>query len=203
MAKKMHQDPLEDKSPALQKTAIKNPGKAAFIANEQHPVLQESLAVYGDILMNKTQAGHFTNPVKDEVSILGSALNKPEGQMTALEKMDIVRTGVSKNNLERLKEKTGLDYDTLAQALSVTRATLINKKNSEKFNAPLSERIVGLADIYSYGYEVFEDTKIFNQWMFRPNQALGGQAPYQLIDNQFGREEVKNIIGRIDYGVYS
>jgi uncharacterized protein (DUF2384 family) len=39
--------------------------------------------------------------------------------------------------------------------------------------------------------------------MAKPNKALGGQAPYDLIDNQFGREEVKNLIGRIDYGVYS
>jgi len=39
--------------------------------------------------------------------------------------------------------------------------------------------------------------------MFKPNQALGGKTPFELIDNQFGREEVKNVIGRIDYGVYS
>ena len=29
------------------------------------------------------------------------------------------------------------------------------------------------------------------------------KLPYEFIDNQFGREEVKNLIGRIDYGVYS
>ena len=73
----------------------------------------------------------------------------------------------------------------------------------EKFSPDLSEKIVGLADIYSYGYEVFEEENRFNQWMFRPNIALGGLPPFDLIDNQFGREEVKNLIGRIDYGVYS
>jgi putative toxin-antitoxin system antitoxin component (TIGR02293 family) len=128
---------------------------------------------------------------------------KPESQMTALEKMEIVRVGVSKLDLERLKEKTALDYDMLAHALSVTRATLINKKGKEKFNASVSERIVSLADLYSYGYEVFEDEDRFNEWMFRPNKALGAKRPYDLIDNQYGREEVRNVIGRIDYGVYS
>jgi putative toxin-antitoxin system antitoxin component (TIGR02293 family) len=87
--------------------------------------------------------------------------------------------------------------------LSVSRATLINKKDKEKFGSALSEKIVSLADIYSYGYEVFEEEGRFNQWMFRANRALGGQSPYDLIDNQFGREEVKDLIGRIDYGVYS
>jgi uncharacterized protein (DUF2384 family) len=73
----------------------------------------------------------------------------------------------------------------------------------DKFDMNLSEKIVSVADIYSYGYEVFEDESKFNAWIFRSNRSLGGQAPYDLLDNQYGREEVKNLIGRIDYGVYS
>ncbi len=135
--------------------------------------------------------------------ILANASSKPENQLTGFEKMHIVRDGVSKKDLELLKSKTALDYTMLAKALAVTRATLINKKRGEKFNAGLSEKILGMADLYSYGFEVFEDEGRFNQWMAKPNKALDGQTPYDLIDNQFGREEVKNLIGRIDYGVYS
>lgn len=144
-----------------------------------------------------------STPMHSGTVILSDATDKPESQMTPLEKVGIVRDGISKKDLESLKEKTALDYDKLALALAVTRATLINKKGAEKFNAPLSERILDLASLYSYGYEVFEDEARFNQWMFRPNRALGGQAPYDLMDSQFGREEVRDIIGRIDYGVYS
>jgi putative toxin-antitoxin system antitoxin component (TIGR02293 family) len=136
-------------------------------------------------------------------SILSNASQKPESQLSAFEKMHIVRDGVSKKDLELLKSKADLDYTMLAKALSVTRATLINKKRGEKFNSGLSEKILGMADLYSYGFEVFENEDRFNQWMGRPNKALGGQIPYDLIDNQFGREEVKNLIGRIDYGIYS
>ena len=146
-------------------------------------------------------AGNGQKP--NGVAILTAITKKPENRMTSLEKMNAVRLGISKKDLENLKAKTRLDYDKLANALSVTRATLINKKKQEKFNAALSERIISLADIYSYGYEVFEDEDRFNKWMFRPNQALGGKLPYEFIDNQFGREEIKNLIGRIDYGVYS
>lgn len=135
--------------------------------------------------------------------ILKNASQKPESQLTAFEKMHIVKDGVSKKDLELLKSKTDLDYTMLAKALSVTRATLINKKRGEKFNVNLSERIVGMADLYSYGFEVFESEERFNHWMAKPNKALAGKAPYDLIDNQFGREEVKNLIGRIDYGIYS
>lgn len=136
-------------------------------------------------------------------SIIVEKADKPEWQMTAVEKMDMVRGGVSKKDLESLKSKTNLDYDKLSTLLSTTRATLINKKGTEHFSAALSERIVSIADLYSYGFEVFEDPTKFNEWVFRPNQALGGKQPFELLDNQFGREEVKNVIGRIDYGIYS
>ncbi|ACT94192.1 type II RES/Xre toxin-antitoxin system antitoxin [Dyadobacter fermentans] len=135
--------------------------------------------------------------------IFKTPLHRPESQMTSFQKIDMIRKGISKNDFERFKNKAGLDYDQLAHALSVARATLINKKGDEKFNQALSERIVSLADIYSYGYEVFEDVERFNSWVFRPNPALGGQRPFDFLDNQFGREEVRNMIGRIDYGVYS
>ena len=135
--------------------------------------------------------------------IFPDTAKKPESQMTPIEKMERLNAGISKKELETLKTRTKLDYDKLATLLSVTRATLINKPGSEKFNSALSERILGLADIYSYGYDVFEDEEKFNQWMFKQNKALGGKTPYEICNNQFGREEVKHIIGRIDYGIYS
>jgi putative toxin-antitoxin system antitoxin component (TIGR02293 family) len=144
-----------------------------------------------------------TNLWMEFAPILGDASDKPESQMTSLEKMEMVDRGLTKNHLTQLKKITKLDYDDLARALSVTRATLINKKGDDKFAPVVTEKIVGLADLYSYGYKVFEDPERFNQWMFRPNRALGGLPPYDLIHNQFGREEIKNLIGRIEYGVYS
>jgi len=144
----------------------------------------------------------ISNDVNDWV-ILNDAASKPESRMTSFEKIDMIRQGISKRDLEHLKEKTDLDYNQLAKVLSVARATLINKKGKARFDMVLSERIVGVADIYSYGYEVFEDENRFNEWVFRSNQSLGGLSPYDLLDSQYGREEVKNLIGRIDYGVYS
>ena len=140
---------------------------------------------------------------KASAIIFSGSVRKAESQMTPIEKMEKLNAGISKKELETLKTRTKLDYDKLARLLSVTRATLINKPSAEKFNTALGERILGLADIYSYGYDVFEDEDKFNQWMFKQNRALAGKTPYEVCDNQFGREEVKHIIGRIDYGVYS
>lgn len=124
-------------------------------------------------------------------------------RMTPLEKVAMASQKISKTQLEKLKKSTGLDYTTLSTILSVARATLINKKGTAKFDEAQSERILALADIYAYGYEVFEDKEKFNHWISEPNKALGGQRPLELLNTQFGREEVKRLIGRIDYGIYS
>jgi putative toxin-antitoxin system antitoxin component (TIGR02293 family) len=136
-------------------------------------------------------------------AVMAPVTKKPESQMTSIEKMEATREGISKKALEELKDKAGFDYDQLSEVLGVARTTLINKKGAEKFPLGLSEKIMSLADLYSFGYEIFGNQEEFNQWIFEPLPALGGQAPYALLDNQYGREEVKSIIGRIAYGVYS
>jgi putative toxin-antitoxin system antitoxin component (TIGR02293 family) len=135
--------------------------------------------------------------------VLLQSASKPESRLTTLEKMSVSREGVSKKDFQQLKEKTTLDYDQLAKILDVARTTLIAKKGDQRFSSDLSEKIMSLADIYSYGYEIFGDQQEFNQWVFQPLPALGGKAPYDFLDNHYGREEVRNIIGRIAYGVYS
>jgi len=178
--------------------SISNQGYSKMTSLEEHTSTVEEPA---DITY-ATDKKLANNKINDWV-ILHNATKKPESRMTSFEKINIIREGISKKDLENLKEKTDLDYNQLSKVLSVARATLINKKGTAKFDMVLSERIVGVADIYSYGYEVFEDENRFNEWIFRANQSLGGQSPYDLLDNQYGREEVKNLIGRIDYGVYS
>ena len=139
----------------------------------------------------------------DREILLSGLAEMPERYLNSFEKIRMTEKGVSKTELERLKVKTGLDYDELASALSVTRATLINKKGKARFNAAVSERIISIAGLYSYGFSVFEDEQKFIEWMSLPRRPLGGKTPLELISTQFGRDEVMTIIGRIEYGVYS
>lgn len=141
--------------------------------------------------------------IASEPAVLFEASSRRENHLSLSEKVNVVRAGISKKDLESLKSKTSMDYTELARALSVTRATLINKKKNERFGLSLSEKILDIAELYAYGFEVFEDEESFKRWMDTPNKALNFQKPIDLLDNQFGREEVRNIIGRIEYGVYS
>ena len=144
-----------------------------------------------------------TNPLKSVAAQKQQARVIPVYQWSSFDKIDAIKNGISKAELESLKEQSALDYDTLAAVLNVGKATLHNKKGKEKFDQYISERIFLLADLYSFGYEVFEDKDRFNRWMKAENAALGGDAPISLLDTMYGMEEVKHLIGRIEFGVYS
>jgi putative toxin-antitoxin system antitoxin component (TIGR02293 family) len=122
--------------------------------------------------------------------------------LDAGDKILLIRQGVSKNDLEALKDQSGLDYDTLSTILAVSRATLINKKGAEKFDSATSERILLLADTVAYGQSVFEDKDRFNTWMKDKNKALGDKTPLEMMDTLYGVQEIKKLIGRIEYGVF-
>lgn len=127
----------------------------------------------------------------------------PVTGLSSFQKMKMSERGVAKRELEKLKERTSLNYDQLAGLLLVTKATLINKARSSRFNSSISEKIIGIWEIYVYGAEVFADESLFREWLFRRNQALGGKMPFEFLHNSFGREEIRNLLGRIEYGVYS
>lgn len=127
----------------------------------------------------------------------------PLHQWSSDQKIKVIKEGISKEELENLKRQSELDYNTLAKILGVTKATLHSKKGSARFDAYVSERILLLADVYSFGYTVFKEREKFNRWMKTPNRALGGIAPLSMAETVYGTDEVKNLIGRIYYGVYS
>ncbi len=122
--------------------------------------------------------------------------------LSSLEKITIARKGISKKELIVIKDEVELDYDQLATILTISRATLIAKKGTQKFNQEISERILLLNDIISYGYETFGDKDVFNEWLRNPSEALGNVTPLSLMDTYYGLDEVKKEIGRVAYGVY-
>lgn len=157
--------------------------------------------------MNKVEeaavAYRSSNPLKKAEGKKSLAKVVPIHQWSSYQKIEAIRDGISKEELENLKEQSDLDYNILAKILAVTKATLHSKKGTEKFDTYISERIFLVADLYSLGYEVFGNRQKFNTWMKSEVRALGYVSPLSMIDTLYGVEVVRNLIGRIAYGVYS
>ncbi|WP_256004987.1 type II RES/Xre toxin-antitoxin system antitoxin [Pedobacter deserti] len=126
-----------------------------------------------------------------------------QGSFTNFEKMDFVKKGITKDSLVLFKQVIDVDYDHLSQVLGTTKTTLHKKQGNETFSASISEKVIALMDVYRFGYQVFSNREKFNKWVTAPNRSLDNRIPLEVMDTVFGIDEVKNIIGRIQHGVYS
>jgi len=129
--------------------------------------------------------------VGDVLDIASSGLEEP------LSRIETFRNGLEKRSFEKLKELSGLDYNTLATALGVSSKTLQRK---EIFDTAQSEKIYELAELYTLGTNYF-GREGFRRWMERPLFTLGNRAPLGLIDVSEGLDLLKTEIMRLQHGI--
>ena len=51
--------------------------------------------------------------------------------------------------------------------------------------------------------EVMESEEHARQWLASPQVGLGGEVPLEYAETEVGAREVEDLLGRIEYGVYS
>lgn len=114
-------------------------------------------------------------------------------------KIALGRSGITKEQLTRLKEIFDLDYDTLSAMLAVTNRALHLKKGRDLLNRGISERLIAIAEVFSLGYNIFRDREAFHTWLRAPRRTLGGLVPLHLMESLAGTEAVKLELLRLDH----
>jgi putative toxin-antitoxin system antitoxin component (TIGR02293 family) len=66
-----------------------------------------------------------------------------------------------------------------------------------------TDRLSRLAGVAARAAEVLGSTEKAAHWLQRPNRALGGRVPLELLDTDAGTQQVAEVLGRIEHGVYS
>jgi len=51
--------------------------------------------------------------------------------------------------------------------------------------------------------EVFGSAEVAKEWMRTPNLVLSEKTPLECADTEDGLQEVLNLLGRLEHGVYS
>lgn len=115
-----------------------------------------------------------------------------------------IRRGFSIRLASQIATRFNIPESKLAQLIGITPRTLARHKKGEKIltQAP-SDRLYRLARVIALAKEVFESEATVKDWLNRPNRALGGTKPLELLDTDAGVEQVVDLLHRIDYGVYS
>ena len=127
---------------------------------------------------------------------------KSADDKNALAIIEVVRNGISYQDFTKIAEDTPFSLAEWANYLRLSERTMQrNQKENKPFQPIQSERIVELSMLYQYGVEVFGDKDNFNIWLNAKSNALGGRAPKDLLDTNFGISMVRDELGRIEHGV--
>jgi putative toxin-antitoxin system antitoxin component (TIGR02293 family) len=151
------------------------------MAKKLSKVSEPALAVY-----QKAQVS-----VQDILRMDAGQLDEP------LSRVDAFRNGLDKSSLESFKELSGLDYNTLADALGVSAKTLQRK---DVFDTNQSEKLYEMAELYTIGINYF-GREGFRRWMERPLFSLKNRKPLDLIDVSAGIDLLKTEIMRLQHGI--
>lgn len=118
--------------------------------------------------------------------------------------LDYVRNslahGFHKDAFTRLKSILDTTGDDLCQVVRIPARTLARR---ELFKPDESERILRVASAFQRAMEVLGSLDKARRWFSTPKRALGGKTPLEFCDTEPGAEEVCNLLGRIEHGVFT
>jgi len=116
----------------------------------------------------------------------------------------IATKGLNANVIKNFRLYFNLSLDTTANMLNVSEPSIYRwTKANKNLERNLSVKLFEISNLFLYGSEIFGSKETFFKWLNLPNTALGGMQPQVLIDIPEGVSKIKNILGRIEHGIYS
>ena len=113
-------------------------------------------------------------------------------------------TGLPKNKYNKFVHSvfkyTDKDFAPIA---GTSVRTLARLKPDQNIPPQAAEVTISLMRAHAKATEIFGYEEASVKWLKTPNKILGGITPVQAMSSRFGAEEVMDMLGRIQYGVYS
>ncbi len=114
-----------------------------------------------------------------------------------------LKAGLPVQELDELRSDLDLPMDKLVPMLGISKATLHRRKVTGKLDVVESDRVVRFARLLGKAAAVMESVEAGRRWLSSPQVGLGGSTPLEYAQTEVGAREVENLLGRIEYGVYS
>lgn len=130
-----------------------------------------------------------------------------------IERVAFVKEGLPAELLTVLAEDMAISKEKLYSTIGVARATVDRKiREQTLLSQDESERVMGVARLVgqvdaivrgSGDPEGFDAAKWVSAWLDRPQSALGGRRPAELMDTSEGRDIVSGLVAQMQSGAYA
>ncbi len=116
----------------------------------------------------------------------------------------IANKGVNAHVIDNFQVYFNFKRDDVAELLNISSPTIYRwVKENKKLERNYSVQLFELTLLFVIGSEVFQSQENFFKWLNLSNIALGGMEPRELLEIPNGVSKVRDLIGRIEHGVYS
>ena len=121
-----------------------------------------------------------------------------------LDFISVASMGISSRSIDSFRKYFNFPRNFVAAILNVSEPTIYRWiKANKTLDRNTAVQLLELSYLFIYGAEVFPSSDAFFKWLHFPNLALGGMMPKDLLDIPDGVSKVRDLLGRIEYGVYS
>jgi putative toxin-antitoxin system antitoxin component (TIGR02293 family) len=114
-----------------------------------------------------------------------------------------ITVGLPVKELDFLQEALDVPMEKLAPKVGISLATLHRRKAQGRLQPEESDRVLRFARLFGKAVSIFGNAADAKQWLASPQFGLGGEVPLDYAQTEVGAREVENLLGRIEYGVYS
>jgi putative toxin-antitoxin system antitoxin component (TIGR02293 family) len=131
------------------------------------------------------------------------ALKRSQAITTIHQQIGQIHAGLSFRAVQNLQKALDVPMEKLASVLGMSRATLHRRRIQGKIDKEESEKLVRYQRLLKKAEDLFGDAKAAREWLTNKQAGLGNAVPLEFAKTEIGAREVENLLGRIEYGVYS
>lgn len=131
------------------------------------------------------------------LNVIGFKSDDVMGQVAEL------KEGLPGGIVDALGRELEISRKELARIAGVAERTLIRKIQEGRLSADQSERMARVARLLAKAIEVLGTKERALRWLKTPRDYFTGKPPLDMADTELGCGEVFNLLGRIEYGVFS
>lgn len=124
-------------------------------------------------------------------------------KLTIPEVIEEIESGLPLSTFYSIRDELGLTDKELAGIIRLPKSTLATRKKKGRFSFEESERLYRVKQLLEKAVSVLGDLEMARKWLKERAYGLGDVSPLDFAKTEVGAREVENLLGRIEYGVFS
>lgn len=133
---------------------------------------------------------------------LGRSAQSGVGVQSVLDVHRLLAKGIEGSAIRRFATYYDLSNEDLTRLLGIKKRTLQRREHEARLPQGETDRLWRAAVILTEATDILGSRAKASSWLHRENRALGGVRPLDMIGTEAGYEEVRNVLGRIEWGVW-